>query len=303
MKRLILTVFISCYATLLSFSQTENKDDSLLLNKDDVSLTFKRKSGNLFIDTQIDTCKVKLMLESGTPGLILDEELYGKIKDKSGFNIKESHRSYRTVIKTEKIKYQGTCKINVGNILYDGPVFIMERSTDKSIPLQFVKHPKSKKSYISFDNNKNRLIVHKRLNKSVSHKKYIAFHYNKDGEPTVNTRLYFTNYNTDMELIGNFIIDFGNASLLALNTNLQEVNDSIQNRNVRLDIAKDKNSGRIVGKGIYAPSMTLLDNSFEKVSIGVTDKLKSLKEFGYIGYKVFKRPVTFDFEKNKLYYW
>ena len=205
----------------------------------------------------------------------------------------------------ERIKYLGTCKLHVGDIIYKGPVIIIEGNDKncRSIPIQHIVHPKSKKSYISFDKNNNKLIVHKKLKKNKLCTDTISLSYNKDGEPIVNTKLYFTNYDNDIDLIGNYIIDFGNASLLVLNTNIQEVSDSLSSRNIKFDIARNKIDGKVIGKGIFAPKMNLFGKSYKNVSIGITDKLKSIKEFGYIGYKIFDRPVTFDFEKNKLYFW
>ena len=307
MRKKYFIFIVLCVYTLFSFSQNKNEfedDFSSIIHKDDVIVNLKQKRSNLFIDTHIEHDSLELMLESGTSGLILDEMFYDNFKDKSLFNLKTSNKRFRTVLAEESIKYSGTCELHVGDFIYKGPVFILEGECQntRSIPIQYIKHPKNKKSHISLDYNNKKIIIHKKLNKIKLNKDTISFSYNKDGEPIVNTKLYFTNYDSDIELIGNYIIDFGNTSLLYLNTNIQEVSDSLSSRNIKFDIARGRD-GKVIGKGIFAPKMNLFGKSYKNVSIGITDKLKSIKEFGYIGYKAFARPVTFDFEKNKIYFW
>ena len=91
-KKCMIFVVLYIY-TLVTYSQN-NKDCkekiSNIIHKEDVIINLKQKNSNLFWNTHIESDSIKLMLESGTSGLILDEMFYDNFKDKSLFNLSKS---------------------------------------------------------------------------------------------------------------------------------------------------------------------------------------------------------------------
>ncbi len=103
-----------------------------------------------------------------------------------------------------------------------------------------------------------------------------SFTYNKNmGWPVVNTSLALSSAGKNAKMKGEFIIDFGNASLLFLMKQHKDVNRMIVNSGIDLQEARNP-QGQVVAEGIFANEIIILNTEFCEASVGVTDKMKSI---------------------------
>ena len=272
-------------------------------DKKNVVFDIINKQNHYYIDTKIGDDSVRFMLESGTSFLLMSEEIYEKIKNnpKIKFNLRESKTRILAYNDESRAKYRGHCMMKIGNMCYDGPVIIGGKRKYVELPIQHIKHAKNKTRHITIDLQSKKLIIHHKRTKNHSNKS-LNFTLNSLENIIVNLEINFTNYKSDICLSGDYMLDLGNANVLFLNSHNTEVNNYIALGKIKLDIAKDK-QGNEIGKGIFAQKINILGNEFKNMSIGITKHTINDSSIGYIGFRVFARPVTFDFEKNNIYFW
>jgi hypothetical protein len=124
--------------------------------------------------------------------------------------------------------------------------------------------------------------------------------YNQFGMPVITATLDIKADGQKARIIGKFVADMGNASLLFLNKYNADIDRLVREGKLRLHDARDKRTGQVVAQGVYAEKLSICDRTFKGVSVGVST-FKSLEECGFLGLKFFTMPAVFDFEKNKLY--
>lgn len=74
----------------------------------------------------------------------------------------------------------------------------------------------------------------------------------------------------------------------------------IEENKIELKEARNM-QGQVVAEGIFADNLTICGRKYSEVSIGVTDKLKSTKEAGFLGVKFMTMPIILDFGEKKMY--
>ena len=74
---------------------------------------------------------------------------------------------------------------------------------------------------------------------------------------------------------------------------------AIENGEIELKDAYNK-QGEVVAQGIYANDVCLFGREYHDISIGVTDKMQSIKQLGFLGTRFFSSPVVFDFDKGTM---
>lgn len=286
--------FIVCLNIFSSNAQTHSND---------INFDLELNKGHYYFNTEINGIAAKAMIESGIPALLVSADFYEQHKDILKFKVKPSTSKMRLLNNTYNIKYTAQAKLHINAALYDGPVFVLNDFKDLCIPLQYLKNPTDGSSILSIDLLSKRMIVKTKNEFSTNEADYQTFPLSLkggNGMPIVNTVLTMNISGTSATMQGDFIVDFGNASLLFLMKQNKEVAKMIADNHLALQEAHDV-QGRVVAEGLYADKLIICGASFNDVSIGVTDKLQTIQEAGFLGLKFLIRPTVFDFKNKKLY--
>lgn len=259
--------------------------------------TLFNRDGHYFITTPIFNTTAEVMVESGIPALLVGSDFYDSAKKATGLEFMPSDKKIRLLNNVYDISYQAKGTVNVANVLYDGPIFILEGYEGISMPVQYLKS-KSGERVITVDFQDAYMLV----GSPVYEPKGTAYKLSRDnttGFPTVNISAKMTTAQGRPKLKGDCIIDFGNPSLLFLMRQDKSLSKAIRKGKVELKDAYNSR-GQLVAQGIYAETVTLLGKEYHEVSIGVTDKMQAIKQMGFLGVKFFDSPVTFDFDKGEM---
>ncbi len=269
----------------------------------DIEFTLYKAGGHYFIESDINGDSIDLMLESGIPALLIDEEFYVENQPRLHLDVVASNSKLNLGGRIFEIKYTSEGKVNIGKAFYEGPIFVLAGESIPKLPIQYLKNPNDNSSIITIDlpNNSMRMEAEASFKERKGTLFKRNFTYNKNmGWPVINTKLVISSANKNAEMNGKFIIDFGNASLLFLMKQHKGVDSMIADSGLELQEARNP-QGQVVAEGLFAEKVTILNSEFTNASVGVTDKMKTIKEAGFIGLKFFQNPITFDFDKKKIY--
>jgi len=286
--------FIICLNISYSNAQTHSND---------INFDLELNEEHYYFDTEINGAPAKIMMESGIQALIIGTDFYEQHKDRLKLKVKPSTSKMRFLNNTYNIKYTAQAKLYIDAALYDGPVFVLDDLKKLCIPIQYLKNPKDGSSIISIDLPSKRMIVKTKSDFSADERDYQTFPLrikDEGGIPIVNSILTMNISDIKATMQGDFIVDLGNGSLLFLMKQNKEVAKMIADNHIELQEARDI-QGRVVAEGLYADKLIVCGASFNDVSIGVTDKLQTIQEAGFLGLKFFIRQTVFDFKNKKLY--
>ena len=265
----------------------------------------KKIGGHYYFDAMVEHLPVNdIMIESGIPGLLIGDSLFHKcfrhldLKDLH----RESGRKIRLLNDIYAIHHILPLSCQIGNGIFTGNVFVLEGYNGMALPVQSLACSDSTKKYFRIDLANSQMGFWGEAD-WVNKADYRAFELEQvNGMPVIETDVSIVSKNGH-GVIGKskFILDFGNGSLLFLMKGNERVGHMIMSSGIEILEAKNK-EGKVVSEGIYADSCTICDRKFERVSIGLTDKMKSFQNFsGLIGLKFFTQPVVLDFSDNKIF--
>ena len=131
-KKLLLSLIIMLFCHVMLPCIAQN---------DGFSFDLVKKNGHYFTSSNLNGVPVDMMIESGTPALILSTSFFHKNQSNLSLDLKENSHKMRFVNKVYDMKYSGKGKLKFGNVLYDGPVFILDGTINASLPIQYLKNP------------------------------------------------------------------------------------------------------------------------------------------------------------------
>lgn len=294
-EKVFLSLFVYLVIAPLAYAQGTYSEQVFMLEKD---------LGHYYFQANVNGIPTKLMIESGIPALILGENYYEQYAEALGLEVKKSDKKLRFLSKIHNIKYTSEGTLSLGNVSYDGPIFILEGNAQPCIPLQYLMNVSDSSRIVVVDlpnkvlKVKNKAFVDQLPN---SYKRYQLRMKEYGNIPVVDSPLSITIDGINkINVNGSFIVDFGNASLLFLMKQNDIVQQIISNNTVKLHEAKDL-QGRVVAEGFLADKLTICNKTFSTISVGVTDKLTTIKETGFLGLKYFTGPVILDFTRHVMY--
>ena len=270
---------------------------------DDVTFALEKVNGHYYFNADMNGATAKIMVESGIPALLIGSDFYEQNKQKLNLKVKSGDGKMRLLNKVYNILYIAEARLNVGKAIYDGPVFVLDGADDVRMPVQFLKNPTDNSSVIGIDLPSLSMSVMSRKSMRIEESEYNMFPLSVQKSvniPVVNAELSMNIGSKQAKMQGDFIVDFGNGSLLFMMKQNENVAKMIADSGIELLDAKDKN-GNVVAQGIYADGLSICGIPFTDVSIGVTDKMKTVKEAGFIGLKFFTKPAILDFNKSRMY--
>lgn len=261
-----------------------------------------KEGGHFFLETSVNGIDAKLMLESGVPGLMMSDVFYETYKDSLKIEIEPCNKKIQYPgLSSHNIKYTAQARLRIGDAFFEGPVHIADGDHQLLIPINMLRHASDNSGIVRIDLNNNELRVCKRthLQNLIKGATALDLSFNKFSMPVINTHLSIDVDGRRISLDGNFIADMGNASLLFLNKSQASVEKMLNDGQVHLREAYDRN-GNVIAEGLYADTLTICGRTYDGVSVGV-NKFKSFEECGLLGLKFFTMPTVFDFDNRKMY--
>ena len=245
-----------------------------------------------------------IMLESGIPGILINEENFNKYFTDSLFVAVDSGyteiKSFYGNHNVNSIRYG---KVYIGDVVYEGTIYVIDKYDQIGVPvhlLQSMNDSTNNLVQIDFRNNtlsfiRRDSIIGLKLHQYVM-KEIIP-------EPIIETTLWLSDRDGHNGVIkGDFILDFGNRTPLFLFYRNSIVSQFLKNNNYSLSTAKDQ-KGRNVGYGIYANLCKVGNKSVKNVSVGISNRIKISNTMGSIGPSMYASSFLIFDTKNMLVYY
>ena len=120
--------------------------------------------------------------------------------------------------------------------------------------------------------------------------------------PAVKTVMTVREGGRDRKLKGNYVIDFGNAEMMALFNHDKKVQKFLDsNSDMQLHEAKTP-GGQVIGQIILSDKCTLLGKTIPDAVILITRTGSKFTSQGLLGLKFFlAAPVILDFDRSRFY--
>jgi len=303
MKKSLMLLCVISISTVLFAQPYSDREESFALTRNAGHYMFTADINNLAPAT--------IMLESGIPALLVDSAFAfssGCFKD---IQLEPSDRSINLGGTKFRISHTANGTVRIGhNASYRGKIWILAGYADNreiSIPLQYFHNEADNGSSIVFVDLANaRLEMYCREHLgSQDIKNWKASRINAHtymNMPAVKTTMTVREGGRDRKLKGNYVIDFGNAEMMALfahNKKVQKYLDS--NSDMELHDAKTP-SGQVIGQIILSDECTLLGKTFPDAVILITKTGSNFTSEGLLGLKFFQAaPVILDFDRGRFY--
>jgi hypothetical protein len=258
----------------------------------------ERRGGHYYFTATINAQPVDIMVESGIPALLVGQSVYDSCLSGGNLSFQPSQQKIRLLNRLYNIVYRAEGQVAIGNLIYDGPVFVLEGYEGVSVPIQRLKDASSGRAVVALDLGNNYMEVGCR-DKRIGGRKFKLEFDPKLGFPLVTATIDVDTPEGRAKLKGRLIVDFGNPSLLFLLKQHPSLAKALEKDKIALKDAFDR-QGRLVAQGLYAERVSLLGRSYADISIGVTDKMSSIEHLGFLGTKFFASPVVFDFDKGVM---
>ena len=283
-------------AKLLSLLIVALTTHSTLLAQERFEL--ERRGGHYYFTATINAQPVDIMVESGIPALLVGQSIYDSCLSGGNLSFQPSQQKIRLLNRLYNIVYRAEGQVAIGNVTYDGPVFVLEGYEGVSVPIQRLKDATSGRAVVTIDLRNNYMEVGCRDKRIGGRKFKLGF------DPELRFPLVTATIDVDTpegraKLRGRLIVDFGNPSLLFLMKQHPSLAKALEKDKIALKDAFDR-QGRLVAQGIYAERVSLFGQNYADLSIGVTDKMSSIEHLGFLGTKFFASPVVFDFDKGVM---
>lgn len=288
MKLKIIRIFILGILLIYSSLNAQNNTSFPLVSKDD----------HIFFTAILDGKPAEIMLESGLPAFLVDEKFYEQHLKGTDIPFEPSQAKINLFHDSYRILLRANGKIYLGDAVYEGPIYVLDNFNDLRLPIQYLKDAKNHRGIVEIDLPKGRMSIGED-NINSSHYQEFKFFYNEMGMPAIHTVLHLNTANKKAKLKGDFILDFGNPMFLFLMRQHKSLDKAVKKGNVKLIDAYNK-EGVVVAQGIFAEKVYFAGRAYNNISIGVTDKMESIKQLGLLGIPFFSTPVVFDFDKNVM---
>lgn len=297
MARIVaLLAFVSMPAA--AFCADENADTVC-------TYSLEKRQGHYFFNADFGKARATFMIESGIPALLVDSAFYVQHKKELDLkNMEVDSANIRLHNNLYHIAWSGVEEVSIGAAVYSGKVFVVSGFNKIALPIQNLQSGFSNKKrvprrLVRMDLGSLRMQVLKDARLSDNNSLNMRINGNT-GMPVIGSRLTVSNDSATATMSGDFIIDLGNPMLLFLMKQHPAVSQMIRDNGLKLQEAKTP-QGVVVAEGLFAERCTLLGRTFNGVSIGVTSKMRTIKEAGLIGLKFFADPVLFDFDNMKMH--
>lgn len=300
-RPLMLLCAITVCASLLAQSYSDREE----------SFPLTRYAGHYMFTADINgTAPATIMLESGIPALLVDSAFAFSSGCFSIMQLEPSDRFINLGGNKFKISHTTNGTVRIGrNSSYRGNIWILSGYADHreiSIPLQYFYNEADNSSIVFVDLDGGHLDMYCRehmddLNLkdwNVSRINTRTYMY----MPAVKTVMRIREGGRDRKLKGNYVIDFGNAEVMALFDHNKKVQKYLRsNSDMELHDAKTPN-GQVIGQIILTDEFTLIGKTLPDAVVLITKTGSNFTSEGLLGLKFFQAaPVILDFDHRKMY--
>jgi hypothetical protein len=276
------------------------------------SFTLTRYAGHYMFTADINNvAPATVMLESGIPALLVDSAFAfssGCFKD---MQLEPSDRSINLGGNKFRITHTANGTVRIGrNASYRGKIWILADYADHreiSIPLQYFYNEADNGSSIVFvDLAGGRMDIYCREHMdSQDIKSWNVSRINTNtymDMPAVKTTMTIRESGRDRKLKGNYVIDLGNAEVMALFDHNKKVQKYLKsNSDMELHDAKTPN-GQVIGRIILSDEFKFMSRTIPDAVILINPTGSNFTSEGLLGLKFFlATPVILDFDRRKLY--
>ena len=252
--------------------------------------------GHLFITADICGEQREIMVESGIPALLIGHDFYQRVLAGGNIAFEPSQAKIRLLNNVYEIAYKANGELQIGQDEYRGPIFILKDFDGTSLPVQNL-YSESGSRTVSVDISNGQLSTGEIAGNTG---KFYELHLDKKtGFPIVKAEVAISSQESKAKLKGKLIVDFGNPMLVFLMSQHRSVSKAIKNGKIIPQDARDAN-GNVVAQGIYADVINVCGQEYNDVSIGLTGKMTSIKEMGFLGIPFFNSTVAFDFDNELM---
>lgn len=246
-----------------------------------------------------DICgeRSEIMVESGLPALLIGQDFYERALAGGDLVFEPSQAKIRLLNNVYEITFKANGELQIGFDKYCGPIFILKDFDGISLPVQNL-YGESGRRTVSVDILNGRMSTGEYAE---STGKCYKLHLDKKtGFPIVKADVAISSLENKAVLKGNLIVDFGNPMLVFLMSRHKSVSRAIMKGRIIPQDARDAN-GNVVAQGIYADTITVCGQDYHDVSVGMTGKMTSIKEMGFLGIPFFNSTVAFDFDRGRMF--
>lgn len=271
------------------------------------SFKMVKNNGHYFTDATINgNADIPVFVETGFPGMTLSVEMYDRLL--ASLPLEEIKLEEVEWLNGDRAKHKIIRKLKgkvpVGNLTYEGLVYVVDQYDDKvTVPVNLLKNETDTAAcLIRFDFKKNTLDYVRPEDVDLE-KMHTYTLIENDPMPIFESKMELSDGSGhNLVISGNFNFDLGNGSSVYLfrNTMLPV----LKKNKFQIQKAMDK-SCNIVGLGIYAGYCKIGDKSNTGLSIGITNKGFDFghNELGAVGPTFFKNgTVILDPKNNLIYY-
>lgn len=298
MKRTVFTFVFAMLAFCIAVGQEPQNGEN-----NTVTFNLQKKDGRYYFDGDINGVPANIMITTGVRGLSIDKKFYEKHKDELKLDLKETDKKVHGVKWNYDIKLSGLGVVRIGDVVYKGPVFVIDKLGVIKLPIQHLWNKEDGSSIVRLDLQALQMSVlsHSRLAQdTIGCNSFLLRKAEHSLCPSIYTHLTIkTDYST-AQMDGDFIIDIGNAGLLYLLKGNETVAKMIEDNETEFFPPKGKRN-IVAAKGLRKCTSAIAGYTFHDVSIGVTAKLKPNGVAGVIGMKFFETPVILDFSRKRFY--
>ena len=181
------------------------------------SFNMTYKEGNYFITSSMNNHdNVEIFVESGLPGILINEHNYNRLFVDSLYQTVDSSyseiKSFYGSHSVSKIKYG---KVYIGDLSYQGNVYVIDRYNKIGIPIHMLKNEKDSTANMIRFNFNRRILDFVGKDSIVKKNEYKVVELSP--MPVVETTLFLADtYGHSGNIKGKFIFDIGNSSPLYL---------------------------------------------------------------------------------------
>ena len=257
--------------------------------------------GHLFFETSLCGESVTIMVESGIPAFLIGQDFYERNRAVFDLTFAPSNKKMNLGgTDIHDISFTANGVVHLDGAEYDGPVFVLRDFADFRIPVQHLKSPGTDKSIVLIDVPQGRMSVLSQCPDIRCGSRYKLRFDRHNGLPLVRADISLSGNNgAQVHLKEELIIDFGNPMLLFL---MKQHKSFVRLMNRNLVVLHDayNSDGVPVAQGIYSEKTVVCGKIFGDTPIGVTDKMKNIRQFGFLGIPFFNVPVILDFERMEM---
>lgn len=289
MKRILLSVVVALALFVAPGSSFAQENFALQQKADH----------HYYFSTTVAGEQADIMLESGIPALLVERGFYEKSLKNSGLDFKASESQIRLFNNVYKIPFRAEGKIAVGNLVFDGLVFVLDDFSGISMPIQYLKMPDGKKTFIAVDFQEKTMSVSDQK-PAVQGEKFKLGIDKELGFPIVSSALEMKTSAGNAKLNGDFVVDLGNPELLFLMQQHKDIEKALQKGNLKLVDLLNPETFEVIATVLVTKNMTLCGRKYEDKNVVVTDKMPAIRQLGLLGVPFFEKAVVFDFAGGEM---